>query len=198
MTEEAIMNALAQLDTPYRAAEDEEMDTAIDLLRQDLGVKFAGINARFDEVNVRIANSAMESARLIDVKISEFRKEILDNFKAVDARIIESRREMLDNFKLIEARIADSRKEMHDNSRVVEAKIDELRKETSARIDAFTRETTSRIDAFTRETTARIDTLSAQHLRSVQQSDAQFRWLVGVIVASALSMAALLIKTGHW
>ncbi|MYM24684.1 hypothetical protein GTP46_18785 [Duganella sp. FT135W] len=90
------MNALAQLDNGNRAAEDEEMDTAIDLLRQDMG-------ARFDEGNARIADShkeAIENTRLVEAQIDELRRETTARIEALarettgrfDALFAESRR----------------------------------------------------------------------------------------------------------
>ncbi|MTV41383.1 hypothetical protein GM676_27915 [Duganella radicis] len=56
------------------------------------------------------------------------------------------------------------------------------------------RETTARIDALTRETSARLDTLFIESGKRMDHSDVQFRWLVGLIAASLLGIAGLLIK----
>lgn len=92
-------------------------------------------------------------------------REINANFREVNARIDALQRETA-------ARIAELRQQTLDQFRLVDAKIDELRRETRARIDALVQVSNRRLE----------------------RSDAQFRWLVGLMLAALLGTAGLLVK----
>ncbi|NVD73085.1 hypothetical protein D0T25_28695 [Duganella sp. BJB488] len=58
------------------------------------------------------------------------------------------------------------------------------------------RDISSRIDNMHRETNARIDTLIYESQKRMDRSDAQFRWLVALIISSFLGIFGLLARTG--
>ncbi|RFP08701.1 hypothetical protein D0T23_27890 [Duganella sp. BJB475] len=58
------------------------------------------------------------------------------------------------------------------------------------------RDISSRIDNMHRETTIRIDTMIHESQKRMDRSDAQFRWLVALIVSSFLGIFGLLAKAG--
>ena len=73
----------AELDIGNRAAEHEDMDTAINLLRGEMGAGFKEVNARIDTL----------------------RRETADNFRPVDAdaKIEQSRKESLERLDALRA-----------------------------------------------------------------------------------------------
>jgi hypothetical protein len=193
-TQEATMNALAQLDNSYRAAEDGPMETTIDMLRNEIIEGFREVNARIDQ-----------SRRETDARIDSLRSETLEQFKLVHAAIEQSRREtdakiagVHREIQLVDAKITESHKETSARidalSRDTTARIDALRSEISSKIDTLRAETTARIDALRSETSARIEALNRETTSRIDGREVQFRWLVGLMVASLLGIAGLFFK----
>lgn len=73
--------------------------------------------------------------------------------------------------------------------------VDENFREVNARIDALRIETYERIDQLRKETQDNFRLIEAKIDELRNRNDAQFRWLVGLMLTSMLGMAALLIKT---
>ena len=216
ITLEATMNALAQLDNAYRAAEDGPMETTIDMLRNEIIEGFREVNARIDQ-----------SRRETDARIDSLRSETLEQFKLIHAAIEQSRQEtdakiagLRSEIRLVDAKITESHKETtaridalgRDTTARIDAlrsevsgkidalrsevssKIDALRLETSSKIDALRTETTARIDALRSESSARIEALNRETTSRIDGREVQFRWLVGLMVASLLGIAGLFFK----
>ena len=152
------------------------------------------------ETTQRIDESRRETTGRIDLlrqethaQIDNLRKQTVDHFVALEAKIELARQES-------SAAIADSRQAAHDDFLVCMAKIDDSRKEASDNFKAlstsmldFHRETTARIG----EVNARIDVVITESQRRMERSDAQFRWLVGLMISSLLATAGLFARAAH-
>jgi hypothetical protein len=107
-------------------------------------------------------------------------QEVRADFREVDA-----------NFRNVNANFRN----VDGNFREVNARIDALRIETYERIDQLRKEVNGRIDELRKETHDNFRLIEAKIDELRNRNDAQFRWLVGLMLTSMLGMAALLIKT---
>ena len=160
--------AMAVLDTGNRADEDSGMESEMQMLRREVGECFAGVNARIDELR-------RETTERIDRLRQESTDRILEERRDTSARIDALHRRMDMLHKETLARIDDSRKEASDNLAAQNARMYDFHRETTARIDAFSAESHKRMD----------------------RSDAQFRWLVGLMITSLLATAGLFARAAH-
>lgn len=176
--------ALAQLDNGRHGAEDEDMDVQIETLRQESAAGIREVNARVDELH-----------RETTARIDALRKETADNFKHLDGKLEQIRKETADHFLAVHAQIRELQRE-------TSLRMDDMRKETSshidtlrARMDDMHRETLSHIGNLQRETTVRIDMVIYESQKRMDRSDAQFRWLVALLLSGFLGMFGLLAKS---
>ncbi|WP_373991039.1 hypothetical protein [Duganella sp. BuS-21] len=106
------MNALAELDKGNRAAEDEEMDATIDLLKNEVNSGFREVNARIDalrvETNARIdvlRRESYEQATQLRIetydRLDQSRKEMQESFRVLDAKLELFRTDTRKNFDVV-------------------------------------------------------------------------------------------------
>ena len=217
---------MAVLDIGNRADEDIEMETEMQVLRREVGEGFAGVNVRLDELRRETTERIDELRRETTQRIDELRRQttqrIDETHRETTQRIDQVRREtaerILEAQKLTAAQvsaldakneltrrecsaaIADSSKAAHDAFLVCMAKIDDSRKEASDNFKALStsmfdlhRETTARIG----EVNARIDAVMTESQRRMERSDAQFRWLVGLMISSLLATGGLFARAAR-
>ena len=115
-----------------------------------------------------MGNRAAED-RDMDATIDTVRQEMNAGFKELSARIEDLRRES-------NARIDGLRAEMLENFKLIDAKIERTRTELMASIQGVQ------------------DRLDAQR----RDHDRQFRWLVGLMLASLLGIAGMFAKAVHF
>ena len=180
--------AMAVLDIGNRADEDIEMETEMQVLRREVGEGFAGVHLRLDELR-------RETTQRIDLVRQETADRILEaqkltaaQFAALDVKMELTRREssaaIADSYGFLAcmAKIDDSRKEASDNFKALSTSMLDFHRETTARID---------------EVKARIDAVITESQRGMERSDAQFRWVVGLMISSLLATAGLFARAAH-
>ena len=188
----------AALDIGNCVAEDRDMDATIDTIRQEMNAGFNEVNTRFTEVNARISELHREVTARIDdqrkelsTRIDDYRKELsarMDNQqKDLAARMDNQHRELSARIEELcresNARIDGLRSEMLENFKLIDAKIEQAREETRA----------SR-----RESMASIQSVHDRLDEHRSDHDRQFRWLLGLMLASLLGIAGMFAKAVHF
>ena len=193
MDEEPAMNDMptAALDMGNRAAEDRDMDATIDTVRQEMNAGFKEVNARISELHREVTARIDDQRKELSTRIDDYRKELsarMDNQqKDLAARIDNQHRELSARIEELRresnARIDGLRSEMLENFKLIDAKIEQAREETRA----------SR-----RESMASIQSVHDRLDEHRRDHDRQFRWLLGLMLASLLGIAGMFAKAVHF